>query len=252
MQNRYDQIILRVIYRLIGLVIITTMLVVGLTYVVTKARAETCMKQVVQGPAIGSKVGGEYGQLKTLEDHQVILTFDDGPHPHNSPIIQNILKRECISAVFFFVGQQAYRYPDLVIAAVNNGHKIGSHSWSHPQPFQRLSNWTTSAEITNGVSALREITTRITPYFRYPGLGHNAYTEKFTRDLGLTVWSIDIDPKDYREPGTSALVSRILSQLHEQHRGIIVLHENHATSVAALPTIIKALRDNNYQIVGVQ
>ena len=238
---------------LIWIVAVIMMTILAFVFVTQYAYAD-CIPPRVQGPTIGDKIGAEYGHtLASLNDHQVIISMDDGPHSRNTPLIQNILKQNCISAVFFVIGTNATHYPDLVRLMVKNGHSVGSHSWSHPSPFQHYSNERTSAEIIKGRNALNEVTLSAKSYFRYPGFGHNRFTEQFTSQQGLTVWAVDADPDDWKEPGTSTLIRRILSQLSEHHnRGIILLHENHNPTVVALPLIIEALRNNHYQIVGVK
>lgn len=212
-----------------------------------------CEPVTVKGPVPGDKIGSGYSHtLPSLQDHQVVLTFDDGPNPTTTPKVLKILHDRCLSAVFFLIGQNASRYPQIVRSIVNDGHSVGSHSWSHPQPFERLSDAVADTQIENGLYAVNEATSSAKPWFRYPGFGHNHFTEGMTTHLGLTVWSADIDPRDWAEPGTDVIIERILHQLSSSHKGIIVLHDIHATTVRALPSIIKALQDNNYQIVGVK
>jgi len=221
--------------------------------IATPTLAAECIPSRVAGPNPMDKVGEEYGKtVSSLKDHQVILTFDDGPSPGNTQRVLEILKNNCISAVFFVIGEKAQRHQELVRMMANYGHIVGSHSWSHPQPFNRFSNVVTASEIDNGASIVHQLVpNNDRSFFRYPGFGHNSFTEHYTERQGLTVWGANIDPKDWKEPGTETLVQRILSQLSKLHRGIIVLHENHTTTVAALPSIIKSLRENGYEIVGI-
>ena len=61
------------------------------------------------------------------------LTFDDGPHPHNTPELIKRLKVEDARATFFLIGSKAHRHRELVQALLQAGHRLGNHSFSHPR-----------------------------------------------------------------------------------------------------------------------
>src|SRR5438034_6497588 len=65
-------------------------------------------------------------------EHQVAITFDDGPDPQWTPKIRDILKTANAKAAFFLVGVNAEKYPGLVRRIVNEGHEIGNHTYYHP------------------------------------------------------------------------------------------------------------------------
>ena len=62
---------------------------------------------------------------------QLVLTFDDGPDPRNTPQILDVLAREHVPATFFVTGQNAVRYPALMSREVAAGHAIGNHTLTH-------------------------------------------------------------------------------------------------------------------------
>src|SRR5262249_43906931 len=80
----------------------------------------------------------QYKQTLPLKDHEVVLTFDDGPLPPYTDIILDTLATQCVKATYFLVGQMARAYPSVVRRVYNEGHTIGTHSEHHPN-FQRLS-----------------------------------------------------------------------------------------------------------------
>src|SRR6202158_5013063 len=80
-------------------------------------------------PRIGTM---QYPETLPLEDHEVVLTFDDGPLPHNSNQILDILASECVKATFFEIGRMAHDYPEGVRKVRDAGHSIGAHSQNHP------------------------------------------------------------------------------------------------------------------------
>ena len=65
-------------------------------------------------------------------EHQVAITFDDGPDPRWTPKILDILKAANVKAAFFLVGVNAEQHPGLVRRIVDEGHEIGNHTYYHP------------------------------------------------------------------------------------------------------------------------
>ena len=72
-----------------------------------------------------------FPQTLPLEDHEVVLTFDDGPWPPTTPRVLAALARECVRATFFLIGKPASEHPDLVRRIAAEGHTIGHHTWLH-------------------------------------------------------------------------------------------------------------------------
>src|SRR5947209_15578238 len=83
-------------------------------------------------PRIGTM---QYRETLPLRDHEVVLTFDDGPLPHNSDRILEILASQCVKATFFTVGRMARSFPEGVRKLRDAGHSIGSHTPNHPPRF---------------------------------------------------------------------------------------------------------------------
>ena len=81
----------------------------------------------------------QYKQTLPLNDHEVVLTFDDGPIPPYSNIILDTLDPQCVKATYFMVGEMAHAYPAIVRRIYNAGMTIGTHSQHHPFGFERLS-----------------------------------------------------------------------------------------------------------------
>ena len=59
------------------------------------------------------------------------MTFDDGPHPVNTPKLLDMLKQRNIKATFFLIGKSAKTYPQIVRRILEEGHEIGNHTWTH-------------------------------------------------------------------------------------------------------------------------
>ena len=88
---------------------------------------------------VGTK-GGLLVGLKTypaaipLADHEVILTFDDGPDERTTPLVLKALADQCVRATFFAIGYKLDAQPALARREVEEGHNVANHTYTHPQP----------------------------------------------------------------------------------------------------------------------
>jgi peptidoglycan/xylan/chitin deacetylase (PgdA/CDA1 family) len=173
----------------------------------------------------------------------VALTFDDGPWPHTTGQILAILAQRRAPATFFVVGRQVQRYPQLLRRELAAGMVVGTHSYRHPQRFNRLPARRVREEIIRGRRTLDRLGVRPVG-FRPPGGAASATVVAAAEQLGLrtVVWSVD--PADW-QPGTTAdqLVRRVLAAARPG--AIVLLHDgggDRSATVAALPAIIEGLR----------
>src|SRR5690349_13500043 len=79
-------------------------------------------------PRVGLK---SFPQTLPLKDHEVVLTFDDGPFPPTTPKVLKALAAECVHATFFLIGKPASEHPTLVRRIAAEGHTVGTHTWQH-------------------------------------------------------------------------------------------------------------------------
>jgi peptidoglycan/xylan/chitin deacetylase (PgdA/CDA1 family) len=198
----------------------------------------------------------QYKQTLPLADHEVVLTFDDGPIPPYSNIILDTLDSQCVKATYFMVGEMAHAYPAIVRRIYNAGHTIGTHSQHHPFGFQSLSMQRVEREVDGGIAsvdaALGGDPKAVAPFFRIPGLGRTNAIEHFLADKGLVTWSADIDTNDWwRGTSPSQLVQRAMRRLNAKGRGILLMHDIHPATALALPTLLKELKANGYHVVQV-
>jgi peptidoglycan/xylan/chitin deacetylase (PgdA/CDA1 family) len=173
----------------------------------------------------------------------VALTFDDGPWPDTTAQILAILVQRQGPATFFVVGRQVQRYPELVRRELVAGMAVGSHSWSHPQPFDQLPVARIRDEIARGRRSLQTLGVRPVG-FRPPGGATSPAGAATAQAVGdrTVLWSVD--PADWR-PGVTAdqLVQRVLAGVRPG--AIVLLHDgggDRSATVAALPAIIDGLR----------
>ena len=154
-------------------------------------------------------------------EHQVSLTFDDGPDPRWTPKVLDILKAANVKAAFFLVGVNAERYPGVVRRIVAEGHEIGNHTYYHPNlalcwpEHIRL-------ELNATQLLLEAITGRATTLFRPPYAADTGPTQlselaplKIAEDLNYLVVLENIDPQDWAKPGADIILRRIKQQRHD-------------------------------------
>jgi len=173
----------------------------------------------------------------------VAMTFDDGPWPHTTAQILAILVQRQAPATFFVVGRQVERHPELVRRELAAGMALGSHSYSHPQPFDRLPAARIRDEIARGRRTLQPL--RVHPVgFRPPGGAASPAVAAAAQAFGdrTVLWSVD--PADWQTRVTvDQLIWRVLAAARPG--GIVLLHDgggNRSATVAALPAIIDGLR----------
>jgi cellulose synthase/poly-beta-1,6-N-acetylglucosamine synthase-like glycosyltransferase/peptidoglycan/xylan/chitin deacetylase (PgdA/CDA1 family)/spore germination protein YaaH len=189
-------------------------------------------------------------------EHQVAITFDDGPDPRWTPKILDILKAANVKATFFVVGVNAERYPELVRRIVDEGHEIGNHTYYHPNlalcwpEHIRL-------ELNATQLLLETITGRATTLFRPPYNADTGPTDlseltplKIAEDLNYLVVLENIDPQDWAKPGADIILRRIKQQRHDG--SVILLHDaggDRSQTVEALPRILDWLHTRGDTIV---
>jgi peptidoglycan/xylan/chitin deacetylase (PgdA/CDA1 family) len=203
-----------------------------------------------------SRIGTiQYKQTLPLQDHEVVLTFDDGPIPPYSNTILDELDAQCVKATYFMVGEMAHAYPAIARRIYNAGHTIGTHSQHHPFGFERLSMQRVEREVDGGIASVDAALgdpSAVAPFFRIPGLGRTNAIEHFLASKHLVTWSADIDTNDWwRGTTPRQLVQRAMKRLNQRGRGIILMHDIHPATALALPTLLDELKSQGYHVVQV-
>jgi peptidoglycan/xylan/chitin deacetylase (PgdA/CDA1 family) len=182
---------------------------------------------------------------------EVALTFDDGPWPRTTRRILSILDRMRARATFFVVGYLAERYPRLIRAERRAGMAIGSHSWDHPEPFDRLGPRRMLEEMrrVNGMLWRRH---RIrVALFRPPGGGDSTAVVTAAERLGMRVVDWNVDPRDWSAAATPRSIAHdVLSNV--ERGSIVELHDgggDRSATVEALPDIIRGIRRKGLKLV---
>ena len=202
-------------------------------------------------PRIGTM---QYPETLPLEDHEVVLTFDDGPLPHNSNQVLDILASQCVKATFFTVGRMAQAYPEGVRKLRDAGHSIGAHTQNHPLSMNRMPVERARQEIDDGIASVKAAVgddAALAPFFRIPGLSRAEGVEDYLASQGIQTWSADFLADDWRHISSSRVYDLAMKRLEEKGRGILLLHDIQARTVAALPRILHELKARGYRIVHV-
>ena len=211
---------------------------------------------LVVDPAKISRVGVmQYPQSLPLADKEVVLTFDDGPLPPHSTAVLDILAAQCVKATFFLVGEMAREFPSVVRRIHAEGHTIGTHSEYHPLRMHKLPIEKVRAEIDRGIADVGGALwdeKDLAPFFRIPGLARSDAIEKELADRSLVVFSSDTVADDWHRRIRSTDISRLaLSRLEARGKGILLLHDIHHVTVAALPELLSKLKAAGFHVVHV-
>ena len=190
-------------------------------------------------------------------EHQVAITFDDGPDPTWTPKILDILKQKGVHAAFFLLGQQAENYPGIVRRIVAEGHEIGSHTYTHTN-LALVSPERVRTELNATQRLIQTITGRSTTLFRPPYEADSRPNELaeitplvIAQNLDYLTVMESIDPEDWERPGADLILQRIKQQ--RRNGSIILLHDaggDRSQTVAALPKVIDYLRSRGDQIAS--
>jgi peptidoglycan/xylan/chitin deacetylase (PgdA/CDA1 family) len=203
-------------------------------------------------PRLGSQ---QYNETLPLADHEVVLTFDDGPLAPSSNHILDILASECVKATYFLVGEMARANPALVKRIAREGHTIGTHSRGHPLTFDRMPLPNAEEQIDGGIALVKAALGddgKLAPFFRIPGLLRSNGVENLLASRHLVTWSVDAVADDWHRGITAdEIAKRALRRLDARGRGILLLHDIHAHTAQALPAILKGLKQRGFRIVHV-
>ena len=173
--------------------------------------------------------------------HDIALTFDDGPHPQNTPRILDILDAGKATATFFIQGKIAEDHPALVREISARGHQIGTHGYSHLDArHASLHAYVQEAKQTQDV--LQNILgKRIEKIFRppYGNITGPSFLALAWQGFRFVFWSLDSRDSYIREP--TALIAH-MDSLHITGGDILLLHEDYAHTVESLPQIVESLK----------
>jgi peptidoglycan/xylan/chitin deacetylase (PgdA/CDA1 family) len=203
------------------------------------------------GPGFGFE---HFKQYDFLRDKEVVLTFDDGPWPGNTPAVLKALADECLKATFFEIGKHATWHPEITKQVIEAGMTVGTHTWSHKDlarnPYAKDIEQA-KAEIEMGVSAVHMAAAggKVAPFFRFPALQHPPQLMSYLGERNIAVFSTDIDSRDFKLHKPEEVIKSVMSQLEKHGKGIILIHDFKHHTAEAIPELIRQLKAGGYKVV---
>jgi len=203
------------------------------------------------GPGFGFE---HFKQLDFLREKEVVLTFDDGPWPVNTPAVIKALDDQCTKAIFFPIGKHATYHPEILKAVAAHGHTIGSHTWSHANlNSKKLTDEQRKAEIEKGISAVKwALDETPAPFIRFPALQHPPSMVTYMGERNIAMWSCDVDSFDFKSRNAKKIIDTVMNKLDKLGKGIILMHDFQKATAEALPELLQRLKAGGYKVVQVK
>ncbi|MFG1432981.1 polysaccharide deacetylase family protein [Xanthobacter sp. V2C-8] len=205
----------------------------------------------MQAPSAAAATGHRFLAYTSCEvdGPYIAITFDDGPNPETTPKLLKILEARGIKATFFVVGTRATENPELLQRMAAAGHEIGNHSWNHPQ-LPKVSVAEADRQLADTSAAIRKAIGKDPIYLRPPYGAMTPALRKHIEDtFGLTMVYWSADSLDWKNRDAQAIYDKVMAQTRPG--GIILMHDIHATTVAAVPRVLDALLAKGYKFVTV-
>lgn len=181
----------------------------------------------------------------------IALTFDISWGEKRPGLIAKVLEEEGVkNATFFLSSPWSKSHPDVVKDLVSAGFEIGSHGHKHLN-YSTLSDEEIRTQLLEAHQILTDLTHKAPTLIRLPNGDYDQRVLKTADSLGYTVIQWDTDPQDWKNPGTDAIVDRVVSNAHPGD--IVLLHASDTAKQTheALPVIIDKLKDQGYTFVTV-
>ncbi|WP_456710747.1 MULTISPECIES: polysaccharide deacetylase family protein [Bradyrhizobium] len=213
--------------------------------------ARTVEIDTTGGPGFGFE---HFKQLDFLRDHEVVLTFDDGPWPGNTPAVLKALADECTTGIFFPIGKHATYHPEILRQVYAAGHTVGSHTWSHENlNSKKLTEDQKKDEIERGLAAVKwALETSPSPFFRFPALQHPPEMVTYLGNRNIAIFSCDLDSFDFKSKNPQQVIDTVMKKLAKLGKGIILMHDFQKHTAEALPTLLTQLKAGGYKVVAMR
>lgn len=161
--------------------------------------------------------------ITRLEDKtNILLTFDDGPHPQHTPLVLDVLRKYNHKAVFFCIASEAEKYPELIHRIVAEGHTIGSHTYQHSPRTIFYSKKRYLEELRHADEVFAKIGVKI-EYFRPPLGVVNGTIGWACRAMGYKAMGWSVRSFDTRDESRDRVFQRVKRQL--KGGSIVLLHD---------------------------
>ncbi len=176
----------------------------------------------------------------------VFLSFDDSPHPINTPLILEILRINNIKATFFSIGKNIENHPEVFQQIIEDGHSIGNHSYSHNIAFTFHNATNVFEDIKRCQVTIQKYTSKPIRFFRPPFGVTNPSIAKAVNQTGLISIGWLIRSYDTLISNKDHLIKRVLKKL--KPGAIILLHDSGICTIHALQEMIDLIKEKGYKI----
>jgi peptidoglycan/xylan/chitin deacetylase (PgdA/CDA1 family) len=198
------------------------------------------------GPGFGFE---HFKQHDFLQPGEVVLTFDDGPWPRNTPAVLAALAANCTRAVFFPIGEHSMWAPEILRQVAAAGHTIGSHTWSH-KDLAKLSPQDAKDEIEKGISAVHwALGAPAAPFFRFPALSHAPEMVTYLGQRNIAIFSADMDSLDFKIHKPEQVIASVMAKLKKNGKGIVLMHDFQKATAEGAPELLRQLKAGGYKVV---
>ena len=187
-----------------------------------------------------------------LRNKEVLLTFDDGPWPVNTPKVLAALADHCVKATFFPVGKHATYYPEILKQVAEGGHSIGSHTWSHVDLSKKgMTVEQAKEEIEKGISAVAMSAggLPVAPFFRFPALRHPPELVTYLGERNVGIFSTDMDSFDFTVRKPEQVIAKVMAKVKKFGKGIILMHDFQPHTADAVGELLNQLKAEGYKVV---
>ena len=210
------------------------------------------------GPGFGAE---HFKGMDFLRPGEVVLTFDDGPWPNNTPKVLAALARHCTKAVFFPIGLHATYEPDLLKQVAAAGHTVGSHTWCHQNLSRtkgsclingkrQVVEYNFKDEIEKGISAVSwALGGPLAPFFRFPALQQPPEALTYLGQRNVGIFSTDFDSFDFKMRRPEQVRKSVMEKLKKHGKGIVLMHDFQHATADAIGQILDDLKAGGYRVV---
>jgi peptidoglycan/xylan/chitin deacetylase (PgdA/CDA1 family) len=213
----------------------------------------------LQGPVPRNDVGSHSSNFSRnagvtfsrvpVSGQYIAITFDDGPHPQNTPRLLDMLAARNIKATFYVIGRSVDLHPGVLRRTVAEGHEIGNHSHTH-----RLLSKLSDSEVRQEMQRCQDAIGRaagVRPRTMRPPYGGLLQSQRqlVHDEFGYPTILWSVDPLDWKRPGPSVVASRIISGTTSG--GIVLAHDLHSQTVDAMPATLDGLLRKGFKFVTV-
>jgi peptidoglycan-N-acetylglucosamine deacetylase len=200
-------------------------------------------------PVVEKKVVAQEAKIEFIKSgpttgNRIALTFDDGPSPGVTDLILDELARRQVKATFFMIGQNVAANPDLARRVLAEGHEVANHTYTHVR-LTTLPDKDVIAEIEKTQTIMQEVLNYRPIWFRPPFAEFRQNQAAIPSSRGLGIVLLDVDTRDWAQPGTDEIISRALE--NTKAGSIILCHDLYRQTVDSVGPLLDGLIEKSFE-----